>query len=191
MKPETKSDFRGLYTTVRSFIGSEYAEKASQTLVKRVHSAIAIQEDMVVAGYIPVHGEINILPLLESCIAKNVGCTLPVITSSDKPMEFRSWKPGDPLQQNSYAIGEPEKSAATLVPDIIFTPLLSCDRQGTRIGYGKGFYDRTIAFLRKTEKKPVIVGICFHVQLSDDKLPCDENDQKLDIIITEKQTIVC
>ncbi len=186
----TKDQARSLYRAVRSHIGEDYAEKAAAALVKRFTKAITVQPGMVVAGYMPVRGEMNVLPLLHALDACDISLALPVVSAPAMPLLFRAWQPNAQLQTNRYNIQEPEDSAPVVIPDIILVPLLACDREGGRIGYGKGFYDVTLAHLRQAEKKPLAVGVGYHVQLADTRLPCDAHDQRLDRIVTEKAVIL-
>lgn len=186
-----KTQLRSLYTIVRSHIGEDYALKAAQSVVKRFLKEVPLEEGMVIAGYAPFNDELDVMPLLEGLLALGYKCALPVVTGTLKPLEFREWQCDTVMQKNHYQINEPDATSPVIVPDIIITPLLACDRAGARLGYGKGFYDITIAALRQNAKKPLVIGIGYHAQLTDDVIVVEATDQKLDIVLTEKQTIPC
>lgn len=186
-----KSELRTLYRTVRSHIGEEYAEKAAEQAAKRFLKTVPLENRLVIAGYAPTAHEFNVTPLLTQLLSLGHQVALPAINGQLQPLLFREWHQDSPLQPNAYNIQEPTENAVLLTPDIILTPLLACDKKGGRLGYGKGFYDITLAALRANAHKPLAIGLCYHVQLADFQLPTDETDQKLDIIVTEKQVIHC
>lgn len=185
----TKDQLRSLYTTVRSHIGDEYAQKAAQLLVKRFLRDVPLTEGLVIAGYAPLKNEFNVMPLLAALLELGYCCALPVVVADMQPLQFRTWDGSAPLVQNRYQIQEPCSDAALVIPDIILTPLLAFDKQGVRLGYGKGFYDITLEALRKHGKRPIAIGVGYHVQLADASLPFESTDQKLDMIATEKQVV--
>ncbi len=112
--------------------------------------------------------------------------SLPVVTTPDGPLEFRLWDPQAPMQKGAYGILEPVGEPAPL-PDIILVPTLGYTRQGDRIGYGKGYYDRTLAAM-KTQKHPYIsIGIAWATgDLSKEAHTPAPHDVRLDSILTDK-----
>ena len=99
-------------------------------------------------------------------------------------MYFCEWKKNDVLRLNSLGVPEPIKSKI-ITPDIILVPMLAFDKNKTRLGYGKGFYDRYLNSLKRKKKRSLAIGIAFNFQKYN-KLPTNKNDFKLDYIITEK-----
>ncbi len=100
---------------------------------------------------------------------------------------MRAYAFGDELASGQWGIREPKPEAREVAPDILLVPLLAFDRTGHRIGYGAGYYDMTIAALRKI--KPVIaVGIAFAAQ-EIDAVPVTPRDARLDLVLTERETI--
>ena len=98
------------------------------------------------------------------------------------PLVFRAWKPGDPLNAGVWGIQEPLPSAPALDPDILLVPLLAFDTRGYRLGYGGGFYDRTLAGFRM-RKRVVAIGVAFDEQRID-AVPHTDYDQRLDWVLT-------
>ncbi len=110
------------------------------------------------------------------------GLCLPVMEAKGKPLLFRAWSPGDPLEEVMWGIREPLKTAAVVEPDIVLGPLLAFDVHGYRLGYGGGFYDRTLARLRAL--KPVVaIGIALDEQKVD-AVPHADYDERLDWVLT-------
>ena len=143
----------------------------------------------IVAAYFPLSGEPSTLPLLEKLANAGVKTALPVTGRRGTPLTFRLWRPGEPTIQGKMAIEEPLPAAPIAAPDLLFVPLAAFDRAGHRIGYGAGFYDRTLAGLRA--KKPICaVGVAYASQ-EFPKIPHEEHDESLDYVLTERELIEC
>lgn len=108
---------------------------------------------------------------------------LPHLTP-EKSMIFREWKLGDPLIRHAMGMEEPKAEATEFIPEIILTPLIAFDGDGYRLGYGGGYYDRTMEALRALEKPPLFIGVAFSLQ-EVEQVPTDANDAPLDGILTE------
>jgi 5-formyltetrahydrofolate cyclo-ligase len=114
---------------------------------------------------------------------------LPITGARGTPLVFRLWRHGEPTAKGKMGIAEPLPSAAEVDPDVLFVPLAAFDRSGHRIGYGAGFYDRTLEKLRS--KKPICaVGIAYANQALA-KIPHEAHDQRLDYVLTEQELIDC
>jgi 5-formyltetrahydrofolate cyclo-ligase len=143
----------------------------------------------VVAAYFPLAGEPSTLPLLENLANAGVKTALPVTGRRGTPLVFRLWRPGELTRQGRMAIIEPLPAAPEAVPDLLFVPLAAFDREGHRIGYGAGFYDRSLAVLRA--KRPICaVGVAYASQ-EFEKVPHEEHDESLDYVLTERELICC
>lgn len=109
--------------------------------------------------------------------------SLPVIRH-DQSLEFYEWSEGEKLITREFNIPIPDtRHKNPVTPDVIFAPLLLCDLQGNRLGYGKGHYDRYLASLNK---KPLLIGVCFDEQVYEGTLPAEDHDVRLDMIVTPK-----
>lgn len=139
---------------------------------------------LTIAGYHPKGDEVDVLPALSGLAVAGHATALPVVTGRAWPLVFRLWRPGHPLVPGAFRIMEPMGDAPLAQPDIVLVPLLAFDRAGYRLGYGGGFYDRTLEVLR-AEAPTIAVGIGYAGQ-GVDKLPIDAYDQKLDWIVTEQ-----
>ena len=136
-----------------------------------------------IALYYPSNFEVDILKILEfnSILAQDT--LLPIIEKNNL-MKFFPWKKNEILFVNEFGILEPAKTNAK-VPDIMLVPILAFDKNKYRLGYGKGFYDRYLNKHSSRFKKILKVGVAFSFQRHH-KLPINQNDVKLDYIITEK-----
>ncbi len=142
-----------------------------------------------VSGFWPIKDEVSTLPLLERLSAQGLVTALPVMVGRDQPLTFRAWKPGEPLTQVQMKIMEPPPEAPEVLPDLLFVPLAAFDRKGDRLGYGAGYYDRSLSKLRGL-KRIVAIGIAFEVQELQD-LPQEPHDEPLDYVLTERSLISC
>lgn len=145
-------------------------------------------KDMIVALYYPKGREFSTAALMDELQQNGVTCALPVVKEGSRILDFYTWHDGDDLRDNKYGIAEPVTDGATPVtPDIIVTPLLAFDRKGRRLGYGGGYYDATIASLRKLKKKPVVVGLAYAKQAVIFNLPFEDHDEVMDWIVTPQK----
>ena len=145
------------------------------------------QEGFAVSGFYPYQAEINVLPLLARLVSEGWRTALPIVMAKGAPLTFRAWAPGEPTGRGIWDIHIPLETAAELQPDVLLVPMLAFDRRGYRLGYGGGFYDRTIAELRKL--KPVVaIGVAYAMQETDE-VPIAPYDEPLDWILTERGVI--
>lgn len=137
----------------------------------------------VVAGYVPVRGEIDPFPLMETFLLEQAQLALPVVEGTGLPLTFRAWAPGDDLEAGAFGIGVPGPRKPSLLPSLVLVPLVAFDARCHRIGYGAGFYDRTLTALRASG--PVLtVGLAYEGQRVG-RVPMDRHDVALDYVVTE------
>ncbi|GHC49159.1 5-formyltetrahydrofolate cyclo-ligase [Neogemmobacter tilapiae] len=135
------------------------------------------------SGYMPMRTEIDPLPAMA---AHDGPVGVPVITAQATPLRFREWSPGCALEDGPFGAKVPAEGA-WIEPDILIVPLLGFDARGYRLGYGGGFYDRTLELLRAKGPR-IAVGFAFAAQEMDE-VPIDGFDQRLDYLVTEKGII--
>lgn len=160
-------------------------DAASDAIATNFLQSLSLEQVEVISGFLPIGSEIDTRPLLQKVLAKGIDICLPAVLKRDHPLEFRQWRDGDPLVDEDFGTQAPAPTAKVVLPDVLIVPLLAFDRAGYRLGYGGGFYDRSLEKLRRD--KPVLaVGVAFAGQETD-SVPRDENDQPLDWIITERE----
>ena len=145
------------------------------------------KKKIIIAGYYPSNYEVNVLKFLEEASKKNFRITLPVIKSLNQ-MSFKLWTFKDPLYVNKFGMLEPKNSKGNIIPDLIIVPLVAFDNHLNRIGYGKGFYDRSLNKIKKIKKNIISLGVAYSFQKCQ-QIPINNNDFRLDYIITEKGII--
>lgn len=150
-------------------------------------AAIDPDPSSVVALYFPIKHELDTEPLAAELVSREIAIALPVVEAKNAPLIFRAYQPGDALISGAYGAMTPSPRADLVTPAIIVTPLLAFTRKGDRLGYGGGFYDRTLSLLR-AQGPAIAVGFAFAAQ-EVDALPPDPLDQRLDWIVTEREAI--
>ncbi len=153
---------------------------------KLAHNVVAtglIGQTDVVSGFWSMGDEIDLLPLLTSLSKNGVVCVLPVLETKAAPLLFREWHPGIEMHRASFGMMEPTEKSPQRMPSVVLAPLLAFDAEGFRIGYGGGYYDRTLAALRAAGPVTVI-GVGYEAQ-EVAEVPRDHFDQPLDWIVTE------
>lgn len=138
------------------------------------------------SGFWPIRSEIDPRPLMQSLLHEDSRrlAALPVIVGPDRPLEFRRWRPEDVLPRGPFGTAHPDPMAATVVPDLVMVPLLAFDRRRHRLGYGGGYYDRTLRRLRQ-DRKLLAVGIAYAAQ-EVAEVPVEATDEPLDLVLTEE-----
>ncbi|WP_045386961.1 5-formyltetrahydrofolate cyclo-ligase [Falsirhodobacter sp. alg1] len=141
---------------------------------------LASRSGCILAGYLPIGTEADPRPAMA---AHNGPVCVPVIEAPAQPLRFRAWTPGAALQKGAFGVSVPA-TGEWLVPEVVIVPLVAFDSQGFRLGYGGGFYDRTLQALRANG--PVFaMGFAFAAQ-QHPALPVEATDQPLDAVMTER-----
>ena len=135
-----------------------------------------------IAGFSPIQDEINIWPLLHKLNHLGRTIALPVTTGPNSPLSFRRWTPGCEMQADQYGVMTPI-GTRQIKPELILVPLLAFTGSGARLGYGGGYYDRTLTALR-AQSEVFACGVAYAGQ-EVASLPTDEHDEHLDGILTE------
>jgi 5-formyltetrahydrofolate cyclo-ligase len=162
---------------------------AGELLAAHGLSFLQIAPDAVVSGFSAIRDEIDPAALLTRLGGAGYRLCLPVMQGRGLPLVFRAWSPGDPMGKVQWGIAEPLPDKPVLEPDVVLVPLLAFDATGHRLGYGGGFYDRTLARLRAI--KPVVaVGVAYD-ELKVDAVPHRVYDQPLDWVLTPSGPLRC
>jgi 5-formyltetrahydrofolate cyclo-ligase len=170
-----KADFRTAAYATRKLAFAAGQGQAAELLA----DVLAAHSGKTLSGYMPMRTEIDPLPAM----AAHPGpVCVPVIMARAHPLRFREWSPGCTMVPGEFGALIPA-DGAWMDPEILIVPLLAFDARGYRLGYGGGFYDRTLQALRA--RGPVLaIGFAFAAQ-EVAKVPIDATDQKLDMIVTE------
>ncbi|RXF73477.1 5-formyltetrahydrofolate cyclo-ligase [Hansschlegelia zhihuaiae] len=179
-----KAAIRKATLGARALIDAATRLEAGRSIAAFGGEIVAREKPVRVSLFVSVKGEIDTGPLAEKLARAGVPLCLPVIVKKGEPLVFRDWRPGGPLDDRPFGLKEPPESAAEVVPDLLFVPLAAFDSAGARLGYGGGFYDRTLLKLRAVGPA-MAIGLAFAAQ-EVDKVPTVGHDVTLDGVLTEK-----
>jgi 5-formyltetrahydrofolate cyclo-ligase len=156
---------------------------ASQSIARHFadHPVLAFAASF--AGYRAMRGELDVMEIFKVMERYAKQTALPYVTP-EKTLVYRQWKLNDPLMRHALGMEEPLPEAPEIIPEIILVPLLAFDGEGYRLGYGGGYYDRTIEIMRELPKPPLFFGVGFSMQ-EVDLVPTNAQDAPLDGVITE------
>ena len=136
----------------------------------------------IYAAYFPIRSELSPLDLLARLADLGCATALPVTPAEGQPLRFHRWAVGDPLDDGPYGTKQPPADQPLCRPDVILAPMLAFDSAGWRLGYGGGFYDRTLAGLRGAGHHLSVIGIAYDGQKLD-KIPVGPHDMPLDAVL--------
>lgn len=137
----------------------------------------------VVGCYWPMHSELDPLPLMDMLHNRGATLALPVVVAPETALIFRRWFPGQGLEPGPFGTQHPPSESERLKPYVLLVPLLAFDAQGFRLGYGGGFYDRTIAALR-AQSPLLTIGLAYAEQ-EVEHVPTEASDQPLDLLLSQ------
>lgn len=183
-----KAELRKAAAARRAQLPPHQAAEAALAVRDRVLGANLVPEGALVSGFWPIHDEFDPRPLMEALAARGHRLCLPVVVAKGRPLAFRVWAPGDPLEHAGFGLSVPRWDAPPAVPDFLLVPLLAFDRRLYRLGYGGGYFDRTIETLRAHSPAVRAVGVGFAAQ-EVPEVPALAHDQRLDCIVTERELI--
>lgn len=152
-------------------------------LIETELRAIIAPQSGSLGVYWPFRAEFDPRPLIDWAVASGRTVALPVVIDRKGPLEYRAWRPGEALVDGVWNIPVPEKRDI-VVPGIVLAPLVGFDRACYRLGYGGGYFDRTLASL---SPRPLAVGVGFEFQVLDTIHP-QSFDIPMDAIVTEAGT---
>lgn len=177
-----KADLRRLGAERRAEAAA--GEGAATRVAEHFLAAVAVAAGAPVSGYWPIRDELDPRPLMQRLHEAGHACGLPVVEGAGEVLAFRAWRPGAVLQAAGFGLSEPPASAPAMVPEVLLVPLLAFDLEGHRLGYGGGFYDRTLARLRRAGRV-LAVGLAYDGQRVE-AVPHGPGDERLDWVITEE-----
>jgi 5-formyltetrahydrofolate cyclo-ligase len=146
----------------------------------RLHAVLAERPGITLGVYWPFRAEFDPRPLVDRVITEHFAVALPVVVDKKGPLEYRLWRPGEPLVEGVWGIPIPEKREVA-IPQAVLAPLVGFDRECYRLGYGGGYFDRTLAAL---SPRPQAIGVGFEFSRLETIHPQDF-DIPMDAVVTE------
>ena len=169
----------------RLTLDAETRKRYSNHIAIGLDAAIGDLSGLIVSAYWPFRGEPDLRDWLEGLALQGGRSALPVVVAKRTPLVFRLWGRGDRLERGVWNIPVPVDGAEVL-PDVVIAPLVGFDRAGYRLGYGGGFFDRTLAAL---PKRPLVIGVGY-AQASIATIYPQPHDIPMDLIVTEREIIM-
>jgi len=159
------------------------APDAAERMARNFVARIPVPDRAVVSAFVAIGEETDPAPLIGLLRAKGHRIALPRVVKRGEKLAFHLYEPGATLIPGVFGLSQPGKDWPEALPDVLVVPLLAFDSRGMRLGYGGGFYDRTLKDLRAT-RDILAVGFAFAGQEVAD-VPCRESDEPLDWVVTE------
>ncbi|MGB2318944.1 MAG: 5-formyltetrahydrofolate cyclo-ligase [Candidatus Puniceispirillum sp.] len=179
---DEKQVLRRSATKIRKRLFEQQAQ-ADISLAAHVDALLERFGRGIYAAYLPIRSELSPLPLIARLADLSIQTAMPITPAPGNPLDFRLWATGDILDDGPYDTKQPAASAAVCQPDVILAPMLAFDSACWRLGYGGGFYDRSIGGLRQAGHKVVAIGIAFSGQQVE-QVPTGSYDMALDAVLT-------
>lgn len=165
----------------REALSPDFRAEAARLVSAHFFDGVAFGPDDAVAGYWRIRDELDCQPILIRLMDGGQTVVLPVVLGDEQPLDMRVWEADAPLYEAGFGTLAPSDLAPRRDPDVVLMPLLGFDGSGTRLGYGGGYYDRTLATL---SNKPILVGLAYAAQ-EFDHIPREIHDVPLDAVVTE------
>src|SRR5437588_1848379 len=168
---------------LRTAVAPARRRQWGKAIEARLLTLLQDEPGIVVGVYWPFQAEFDPRPLIDTLIAQGSSVALPAVVDKKGPLEYRAWRPGETLVDGVWNIPVPEKREV-VIPAIVLAPVVGFDRGCYRLGYGGGYFDRTLAAL---SPKPLAIGIGFELQAIETIYP-QPFDVPMDLIVTETET---
>ena len=182
-----KAALRAAALARRDRLSARQRATASQEIARRAMAVIAAEAPASVAAYLPIRSECDCRQIIEQASAMAITVALPAVVGATT-LVFRRYEPAASLVAGGFGTLAPAPDLPPVDPELVILPLVAFDRAGTRLGHGKGHYDRALNRLAARGIKPQLVGIAFATQ-EVALIPAEPHDVRLDWIVTENETL--
>lgn len=176
-----KQELRRVLLQQRQALTAEQRAQHDQALGQRLLQWCERHPVVCLGVYWPIRGEPDLQDAFAELTRRGVPLALPVVTGRDMPLAFAAWKPGDALEEGAMKVPVPQSPHLLVTPDALLIPCVGFNRARLRLGYGGGFYDRTLA----RQPRPLAVGVAYQCTLVE--FEGDAHDIALDAVLTEEQ----
>jgi 5-formyltetrahydrofolate cyclo-ligase len=167
---------------LRTGVAAAERSRWGQEIDARLRILLDERPGIILGAYWPIQAEFDPLPLVDWLIDRGFAVALPAVIDKRDPLEYRAWRPGEPLVDGVWNIPTPQKRDI-VIPHAVLAPLVGFDRDCYRLGYGGGYFDRTLAAL---SPRPLAIGVGFEFSQIDTIHP-QPFDMPMDIVVTEMQ----
>lgn len=187
-----REQMRKTLLNARAALPAVEREQHSQRIREQLRTWVAGPQAQVLptqsVGFcLPWREECDLRPVLAELAASGWAVSVPVVTKRAQPMRFREWLPASAMTKDGHGIPIPDTDECA-PPALLLMPVVGVDRHGYRLGYGGGYFDRTVAALDQAGARPYCLGVGFALACIDDSRP-QTHDQRLDLLLTERGMI--
>jgi 5,10-methenyltetrahydrofolate synthetase len=169
----------------RLAVSSDIRRRRAEHIAANLEKAIGEVERLVVSAYWPFRGEPDLRGFIKHLAARGARTALPVVIARGQPLIFRSWAPGNPLRRGVWNISVPADDAEPVLPDVVIAPMVGFDLGCYRLGYGGGYFDRTLAAM---SRRPLVIGVGY-AQAALPTIHPQPHDIRMDMLVTEEGVI--
>lgn len=190
--PEPKGTIRDRMRSTRTQWTDDQRRDWSDAIVDRVCRHAEWGQAHTVGGYLSMAGEVMTQSLLNRCWSEGRTVCVPALREDGATYAFRTFTPETPVETRAFGVPEPSTGdwVDPLCLDVVIVPGLAFTTKGDRLGHGGGHYDRLLSAASPAGSRPIAMGVCFESQIVS-ALPTEPHDQRMNWIVTEKQTIQC
>lgn len=180
---ETKPALRQSLLSLRGSLDDMQRAKWDAKIAEYIEHHLQTRSLTTLGIYFSTRNEPDLTALYDRLCQKGITLSLPVVVKKATPLRYAKWKPGDPLVKDSYGIATPENRDFVALPQALLIPCLGFTPEGFRLGYGGGYFDRTL----ELKPRPHMIGVAY--ACLETRFPIQEYDIPLDVIITESGII--
>lgn len=177
-----KSELRQRLLAERRALATELRSTWDQAIANRISTLLLKHPQQTLAVYWPICGEPDLREAYAGWSAAGFRLALPVVIDKQMPLKFVSWTPGEELRKDAMGVAVPA-SGITVQPDVLLLPCVGFNRQRVRLGYGGGYYDRTL----EGADRPLAIGVAYSFGRSE--FASEGHDVALDYVVTEREVI--
>lgn len=178
-KPQNRRELRQFLKQQRTAISVEDKRQWDQTIARHLRSLVFDLKPETLAVFWPIQSEPDLLACFYELHQSGLRLALPIVLAKAQPLQFVAWQPGQAMEKDAYGIAMPVDRSREVVPDCIVAPCVGFNQQNFRLGYGGGFYDRTLAKYRNAHS----IGVAY--EISRAQFAADTYDIALHTIVTE------
>ena len=180
---QNKAELRARLLALRNAITADQRPLHDHQIAIKILEWWSVARAPTLGVYWPMRGEPDLQGIYAVLVAQGVQLALPVVVSDDAPLKFVAWTPGDPLSSDRFGSAIPAKLEPELQPQALLIPCVGFSRERFRLGYGGGFYDRTLALA----PRPYSIGVAYAI--TETTFAADPYDIALDVVMTEEKTL--
>ena len=177
--PPDKADLRRELIAARRTMPPDVKSQADERIIAALSAWLESHQARSLGGYLAMAGEPELLPLYQSLAARGIVLAMPVVLEKQRPLVYQRWLPGEPLARDASGTMAPARRDELMQPEVMLAPCIGFNAQAYRLGYGGGYFDRTLAQF----PRPKALGIAYKTTRVD--FAPDAHDIPLDLIITD------